>query len=597
MKEYKGITLIALVVTIVVLIILAGISIGLLTGKNGMITKAQQSKEDSIIADEKEIIEIAYVRCEGENNTGTNVTDVQMEQELTRNGKDVEVITEEGDLEITFNDTKHTYIIDEEGNIEKVKDFSGETEKIVDIIACYNNKIYVLTESGEVKEADFIEGQVLGKLQINNENRITKKGVMKKGETWFIDNKGRVYTWGSNYSGQLGNGTTEDSEEIICISNIEGSPLKGKNIIDVYWENSNTVFAKDSNGKIYAWGSNYDGQLGNGTTTDSSIPICISDIAESALKGKNIVNIYNEESAILAIDSNGKLYVWGNGNYGILGIGTTEDIHMPICLSDIRGNALNGKNIEDIYASFDFVLVKDSNGKLYTWGSNYRGRLGDGTNQDRKTPICISDIEGNALKDKRISEICCYGSTVIVQDSNKKIYTWGSNSEGLLGNGKNENSNAPVCISDIDGSELNGKTISKVFCDGRTVFALDINGKMYTWGNNGSGQLGDGTTEIGYGKYRSTPICISDIEGNELEGKAISEIYLFSYTTVIVQDSDKKLYTWGDNWSLQLGNGTMSDSNKPLYISEVGECEINDNNICIAYSQSYRYICSNSKKQ
>ena len=104
------------------------------------------------------------------------------------------------------------------------------------------------------------------------------------------DSNGKLYSWGKNDIGQLGNGTTQDCSMPVCISDIENSPLNGKNIIYVY-TNGSTTFAKDSNGNLYSWGFNGSGELGDGTKINSSLPICISNIEKSEIKNKNIKNI------------------------------------------------------------------------------------------------------------------------------------------------------------------------------------------------------------------------------------------------------------------------------------------------------------------
>ena len=94
----------------------------------------------------------------------------------------------------------------------------------------------------------------------------------------------------------------------ICISDIKDSPLKGKNIVDVYSDGS-TMIAKDSDGKLYSWGNNDYGQLGDGTTTNSNIPICISDIENSELKNKKIKNVeYDGRTCYCYITVSGELY-------------------------------------------------------------------------------------------------------------------------------------------------------------------------------------------------------------------------------------------------------------------------------------------------
>ena len=114
LKSTKGITLIALVITIIVLLILAGVSIAMLTGENGILTQAQRSKEQTSVAEEKELIALAYNAIKAEEKGGT-VTADKLDKELEKDGADA---TQEGtNIKVTFRESRREYIIDENGNI------------------------------------------------------------------------------------------------------------------------------------------------------------------------------------------------------------------------------------------------------------------------------------------------------------------------------------------------------------------------------------------------------------------------------------------------------------------------------------------------
>ena len=606
-KSTKGITLIALVVTIIILLILAGVSIAMLTGNNGVLTQGKRAKEETEIAEEKEAISLAMnalkiqkqvgakesgkkvalnnepkeevldAQCKDViklSATSTNsivITPEELKEEMDKGNPKPESVTQGDDdgLEVTFGaDRKNrSYDVTQAGVITKKAQLTPEeAEKIVDIVTNIDGVTYVLTAGGEVKATTVTPGNIFGTLK-TAEEVITKNGVKKKVENRFIDKKGKVYTWSWNGYGQLGDGTTNDSNTPICISDFESSPLKGKNIVDIY--GSFTMIAKDSNGKLYSWGYNEYGQLGDGTTTNSSMPVCISDIENSPLKGKNIVDVYSDYYTIIAKDSNGKLYSWGYNEYGQLGDGTTTNSSMPICISDVEGSPLKGKNIVDVYSDGSTIIVKDSSGKLYSWGYNYCGQLGNGTTDNSSMPICISDIESSPLKGKNIIDVVyvrsSFGYTIIVNDSNGKLYSWGSNNNGQLGNGTTDDSSMPICISDIENSQLNGKRIVKIYEEFEYIIVKDNSGKLYSWGSNGSGKLGDGTTE-----NSSMPVCISDIANSPLKGKNIVDVYNGS----IAKDSDGKLYSWGNNFYGQLGDGTRNNSSMPICISDIENSEL-----------------------
>ena len=606
-KSTKGITLIALVVTIIILLILAGVSIAMLTGNNGVLTQGKRAKEETEIAEEKEAISLAMnalkiqkqvgakesgrkvalnnepkeevldAQCKDViklSATSTNsivITPEELKEEMDKGNPKPESVKQGDDdgLEVTFGaDRKNrAYDVTQAGVITKKAQLTPEeAAKIVDIVTNIDGVTYVLTAGGKVKATTVTPGNIFGTLKTTDEV-ITKNGVKKKCEDWFIDKKGKVYTWGSNSYGQLGNGseTTTYTSVPICISEVEDSPLKGKNIVDIY--GSSTMIARDSDGKLYSWGYNKYGELGNGTTANSSMPICISDIENSTLKGKNIVDIYGGGSTMIAKDSNGKLYSWGY-NYGRLGNGTTDDSSMPICISDIEGSTLKGKNIVDVYYNTYKMIAKDSNGKLYSWGDNDYGQLGDGTTTDSSMPICISDIENSPLREKNIVKIYREENSIIVKDSSGKLYTWGENDYGQLGDGTTTNSSMPICISDMENSPLNGKDIVDVYND-FGIIAKSSDGKLYSWGDNSS-----------------TIICVNDMEDSPLKGKNVVDIY-YGYGTIMAKDSDGKLYSWGGNGYGQLGDGTTTNSSMPICISDVENSELKGKKIKNVEYNSY----------
>ena len=601
LKTKAGITLIALVVTIVVLLILAGVSISMLTGDSGIIKQAQDAKNNTIIEDEKEGISLAYMACKQRNMFSKNVTNEELQTQMNSEGRNVTVTTSGEDLVVVYNKTNNKYKISQTGEIEKQKNLTEEeAKKIVDIVSFLDGNIYVLTAGDEVKLANQTSGNIFTKLESDTTETITTNGVRCKGENFFVDNKGKVYTWGYNSRGQLGNGTTENSNVPICISDIEGNALKGKNIVSMLDCDGNMV-AIDKNGKVYTWGKNDYGLLGNGTTENSTVPICISDIEGNAVNGKNITNVYDgikygySDYMIIAKDIEGKIYTWGKNNSGQLGNGTTEDSNVPMCISDIEGNALKGKRIVDIYADGHTTIAKDANGKIYTWGGNYYGQLGNGSTEDSNVPMCISDIEGNELNGKEIIDINMVESTIIAKDIDGKIYTWGYNLYGQLGDGTLDTSRAyPICISDIDGNALNGKNITNIYMDYQngwsrcTIIARDIEGKIYTWGYGEFGQLGNGTTQ-----YKcSEPQCISDIEEYALNGKKIVDVTANNYT-ILARDEQGKVYAWGLNDGGQLGNGSTESSSNPICISDIENSELKDKvirKIYAGYTDEY-YIC------
>lgn len=287
------------------------------------------------------------------------------------------------------------------------------------------------------------------------------------------------------------------------------------------------VFALDKDGKVYSWGGNEDGQLGDGTFYNRGPAFCISDIEESDLKNKKIKSIIIESDSVYALDEDGKLYVWGDNRYGSLGDGTTNDRTLPKCISDIDGSELKGKSIVEIAGDFS-VLALDEDGKLYAWGKNDHGQLGDGTTNSRLLPKCISNIEASELNGKNITQIVYTGSGVEVVDDRGKRYIWGCNEfEFIL---EQDILYIPICINDVISRVLNNKEI-KWF---NSEYVIDKDGKIYCEVSNDE-QLEDGSN------FR----CLSDDEDNILYNKKVKKVNeagLDVYLCTLYISEDNEIY-------------------------------------------------------
>ena len=551
-KKIKGLSLISLTIAVVILIIISSLLI--YNAKNGVKIRAYKMLQNDVQLLEDKVnayyvkysaipAEIEYVntilinRMFNESEKSPNdgeeyyVIDLKALEGVTLNyGKDYENISTEDDTR-KYEDV---YIINKESHhIYYVKgiNFDGkwyytnenddevnvvERKKWVSAVTYGEGKIIALDNRGTLYTTDVnYEGKInenrnYQKLLNVDELKLSEKNIVQISAGIFhtvaLDEGGKVYTWGENYSGQLENETLEYSA--ICLSD-KDNELKGKRIVDISAGGIHTV-AIDEEGKVYTWGNNKYGQLGD-ETANSPLPICISN-KENELKGKKIISISAGGIHTVAIDEEGKAYTWGNNEVGQLGDGTTTNSVLPICISD-KENELKGKRIVDISAGYEHTVAIDEEGKVYTWGYNGGGQPGDGTTTNSVLPICLSNKE-NELKGKKIISISAGGGHTVALDEEGKVYTWGYNGGGQPGDGTTTNSVLPICLSDKD-NELKGKRIVDISAGGIHTVAIDEEGKAYTWGNNEFGQLGyvteDNSTE---------PICISDKE-NELKGKKI----------------------------------------------------------------------------
>jgi hypothetical protein len=223
-----------------------------------------------------------------------------------------------------------------------------------------------------------------------------------------------------------------------------------------------TVYLK-SDGTVWAWGDNGSGQLGNGTTTDSAVPLQVA-----GLTGVTVVSAGRNHTVALKGDG-----TWGNNDSGQLGDGTTSGRTAPVQaggLTDVIAVAAG---------SGDTVALR-SDGTVWTWGNNSSGQLGDGTTTNRSTPVQVSSLTGAT------GIAVGYDHTVALK-SDGTVWAWGNNSNGQLGNGTTTNSSSPVQSSGLS-------LVAGIAAGTKDTFALKTDGTVRAWGINGSGQLGIGTT-------------------------------------------------------------------------------------------------------
>ena len=276
-----------------------------------------------------------------------------------------------------------------------------------------------------------------------------------------IDSHGNLIAWGINNNGQLGDGT--QTNRTIPTQIMDGTTFKEISAGGLF------SLAIDSNGGLWASGSNGIGQLGDGTTVSKSTPVKITNT-----DGTTFTSISAGIAHSLAIDSNGKMWAWGLNSDGQLGNGTTTNSTKPIKI-------MSGTSFKAVAAGSNYSLAIDVNGNLYAWGANANGQLGNGSTTTLKSPTQIAS--GTTFKNVEASRGEKYS---LALDTNGNLYTWGTNKYGQLGNGTFTDKNIPTQI------EL-GKEYKEINAGYNTSFAISADGTLYAWGANGNGELTNGT--------------------------------------------------------------------------------------------------------
>jgi alpha-tubulin suppressor-like RCC1 family protein len=327
-----------------------------------------------------------------------------------------------------------------------------------------------------------------------------------------------LFTWGDNSSGQVGNGTLNQQNTPTPIS----LPVAA---VQVAGGNNNSA-AVLSNGTLATWGYEGYGAIGNGSTSNTS---ALSPVVVPGLTGITQVAIGGEY--MLALDSSGRVWSWGYNGKGQLGNGTTSTLQgsnpTPVPVPGLT-------SIIQISAGTSYGLALRSDGTVWAWGDNSAGQLGDGTTAGKDRAQQVPGLFG-------VTKVIAGYQTSYAIQTGGTLMAWGDNSVGLLGNGTSTGISAtPVPVPGLTGVTQ----LSSTF--GGTLAVVGSSGTMWSWGANGVGQLADGTTNP---HYTPAPTSLTGV------------IQVAAADAAVL--SSGKLMTWGPNEQGELGNGGSDQNAHP----------------------------------
>ncbi|MGV3664023.1 MAG: cadherin-like beta sandwich domain-containing protein, partial [Prosthecobacter sp.] len=363
----------------------------------------------------------------------------------------------------------------------------------------------------------------------------------------------RPLAWGLNTYGHLGNNAT-NSSLIPTGVRMDGTPLEGRKLLAVSTGDQHTV-AVCSDGTLTSWGRNNNGQLGNNTVTNSSVPVAVTT-AGTPLAGKTVVAVSAGMMFSVALCSDGTLATWGFNSFNELGNGNTTNSLVPGGV--IRtGTVLEGRTVVGIGAGMYHCVVLCSDGTFASWGDNLLGQLGNGTTTAAPAPVPVT-VAGTPLAGKTVVAMAVGTYHTLVLCSDGSLLAWGGNTFGQLGNGNTTHSSVPVNVT-VAGTPLAGKTIVALGAGSGHSLALCSDGTLAAWGSNMYGRLGNGSTT-----HSSVPVAVTT--SGVLAGKTVVEL-LGGSSHSMVRCSDGTVATWGFGNYGQLGNNDNSSSSTAVAVS------------------------------
>ena len=578
MKKTKenAITLVALVITIIVLLILAGVSIQAITN-TGLFANAKKAKEKSIEAQLKEEISLAIQDIQIEETSNTKLFD--MKSLIEKIPEKLNDITIESDGE----ESKGEY-----------KGYNYRITKDYEVIIEGKTNIRIKTE---ITPKEYTKENVVMNVEItSNESPIKRivepENLSKNSEGKYIVSKNGQY----KFIVETENG--DITEKTVTVSNIDklppkdfkpeieksGTTIKIKENAEDQEETEENACSGIEKYEYYVDGKKYESNeitnltIGN---TYSVYVIAFDKAGNSTKSSEESVKItvqYKKISAnrnastVLAIDFEGNIWQWGYGDGDLNKRGKPKKLTQGIKFIDIiseDGNkhllaideeknlwqwtasgdpkkVLDGIKVKKVSATTnaDTVHIIDEEGNLWGWGKNDYGQLGDGNKSNNYLDVTSAKKIVDGIKFKEICD-CRYNAMAIDIDGN--LWSWGRNFAGMLGNGSSEDAYFPLKISQ-------NIQFDKIFGDSEKICAIDNNGNLYNWGYAAYG-LGDGTNET---KYIPTQI----INGTKFI-KATAAIY-----NQYALDINGNLWGWGNNDYDQFGIGNTQSQYYPIKVME-----------------------------
>jgi len=301
---------------------------------------------------------------------------------------------------------------------------------------------------------------------------------------------GYAYGWGDNESGMLGHGYIVNRRRTLGEEPKDNNPRRMTsaggdyiNAIAVSAGGRHSLILRP-NGMVYATGHNGSGRLGDSSTTRRDNPVRVQFGSNAAMP---IAYIEAGSNRSFAIDSNGYLWAWGNGADGRLGDNRNGDRHAPQRILGPSTRA-GGERVVAVSSGDVHTLALTSGGRVFSWGAGWDGRLGLGDGDARMVP---THIQGDGLNHatNRVIGIAAGGAHSLAIRSDGTVWTWGANASSQLGRPTNwQQQLVPGQVAGItDATQVEaGSAMSFI------VRGAGATSTVYSWGTNSAGALGSG---------------------------------------------------------------------------------------------------------
>jgi hypothetical protein len=343
--------------------------------------------------------------------------------------------------------------------------------------------------------------------------------------TCVLTTAGAVACWGYNLFGQLGNGTTTSSLLPVAVTGLTSG------VTNVSAGNLHTC-AITASGGLKCWGSN-NGKLGDGTVTQRTTPVDVVGLTS------NVIAVSASDVHTCALTSSGGVKCWGSNSSGQLGDGTQTARSAPV---DVVGLT---SGVVAIATGEYHTCALTSSGGVKCWGMNSSGRLGDGTSTTRNTPVDVVNMTSGVIAITAGDMHTC----ALKSAGSVSVYCWGYNGSGQVGDGTQTSRNTPALVSELVFSGVAAITAGE-----RHTCARTTAGAVLCWGNNVSGQLGDGSFTTRY-----VPTAVVGLTSG------VAMLVAGEDHTCAITTGNRGM-CWGSNFNGEVGDATIIRRNTPVNI-------------------------------
>ena len=381
---------------------------------------------------------------------------------------------------------------------------------------------------------------------------------------------GRVLAWGSNASGELGQGKSSSDLRALGLP----TPVKDANgtgslsgIVAVS-AGAGTALALTEDGEVYSWGDHGSGELGrnlaNPSASDSPLPGKVQGATGTGTL-KNIVSVTMGANNAVALADDGSVYTWGGYASHDNSPSTRKVPGHPLGL---EGSGSFGPAVA-VSAGSNWSAALLADGRVLSWGysSNSSGNLGRPSSTPSYLPSPVVTV-ANGMPLANIVSLSAGYLHALAVDSSGNAWAWGNGSQGQLGGGVDTSSPTfAVPVKAPDGRSGLGN-IAMVAAGGNHSLALDTAGRVYSWGLATSGQLGDGANRLA-GNGRNLPAAAVDVSGTlSLESVAALSA---GYDGSVALRRDGSVLVWGNGAHGALGQGSTVNTTSPVPLAAKSE--------------------------